>query len=239
MRWLGVLATYLLLSIFVCVAQSPGASPASNAAASGQAANPSADSGIQGVFGTTLVKPLDSKKLKAGDQVICQTAGPIHSRSDWLIPSGAKVYGHVTQASARSKGDSDSSLAIAFDKIEVSKSRVLPMKGVLQSVAPSLGNNELNTGNDIGSSNLGKAAGSGRGGGESTPVATPTPTVGVTSNNVRNVAHPMLNSQSVGVLGFKNLDLDKNGVLTSTGKEIKLDSGTQMMIRGAIEVPVE
>ena len=40
----------------------------------------------------------------------------------------------------------------------------------------------------------------------------------------------MLNPHSTGVVGIKNLQLDNN-VLTSTNKEVKLDQGSQLMIK--------
>ena len=51
--------------------------------------------------------------------------------------------------------------------------------------------------------------------------------------------HPMLTSESTGVLGFHNLEMDKNNMLTTNGKEVKLESGTQMLIRVQIPVPVQ
>jgi hypothetical protein len=50
---------------------------------------------------------------------------------------------------------------------------------------------------------------------------------------------PILQAQSQGVLGIKNLEMGKDSVLTSTNKEVKLDSGTQMMIRAEIDIPVQ
>jgi len=41
----------------------------------------------------------------------------------------------------------------------------------------------------------------------------------------------LLTSQSNGVIGVKNLQMGDNSVITSPGKEVKLDAGTQMMIR--------
>jgi hypothetical protein len=49
----------------------------------------------------------------------------------------------------------------------------------------------------------------------------------------------MLTSESKGVLGFKNLEMNSDSVLTSSGKEVKLDSGTQMLIQAAIPIPVQ
>jgi type IV secretory pathway VirB10-like protein len=78
------------------------------------------------------------KKLKDGDTVVCTTVSALHSGSGMMIPSGSKVIGHITQAEARSKGDSQSSLAMVFDKIQMPNGTAIPMKGTLQAIGPSL-----------------------------------------------------------------------------------------------------
>jgi hypothetical protein len=45
---------------------------------------------------------------------------------------------------------------------------------------------------------------------------------------------PLLNEQSVGVLGIKSLRLGADGVLTSDQKTVKLDSGMQIMVQAQI-----
>jgi len=128
------------------------------------------------------------------------------------------VVGHVTQATARSKGDLTASLGIAFDKILVAGGKDIPIKGTLQAVGPNpsessgpqtgaAGGNNLNAGN--GST---AAADTGLG-----PQGQPG-------------SGKMLDPHSTGVVGIKNLQLDSS-VLTSTGKEVKLDSGSQMVIK--------
>src|SRR5262249_4782524 len=109
------------------------------AATSDSQASASNDSNIKGAFPITLSRPLDSKKLKDGDVVMCQTIGVLRSRSGLIVPSGSKVIGHITQAKARSKGDSESSLAMEFDKIQLTGGKELSMTGVVQAVGPSLG----------------------------------------------------------------------------------------------------
>ncbi len=194
---------------------------------------------IRGAFPTTLVKSLDSKKLKAGDIVVCQTSATLRSRSGLLIPNGTKVIGHVTQAQARGKGATESSLEIVFDKIQLSTGKEIPMKGALQAVGPVLGDSGPDTGPGGG---LGMG---GHGGNAADTATTPGPTNGVAGPNsgihplADTRSRPILNAQSQGVLGIKNLEMGKDSILTSTEKEVKLESGTQMLIRAEIEKPVE
>jgi len=231
-RWF-VCVVLSLLAISLCHAQD--ATPQSSAptpAPQAAAANPSgSDADIKGSFPTMLVKGLDSKKVKEGDPVICQTIAALHSRSGLLIPSGAKVIGHVTLATARSKGSSDSTLAVVFDRIEVTKGKELAMKGTLQAIGQPVQDTGPNTG----------AAGSNvlMGGDKSGGSAGTTPPPMASQPAMGNTARPVLIATSQGVLGLHNLQLDANGVISSPGKEVKLDNGTQMLIHAEISIPVQ
>jgi hypothetical protein len=228
----------LLLALFAvsnCAAQSdvPQAAPAAPARAS-------SDSGdIKGAFPAMLVKGLDSKKLKEGDAVVCQTVAAFGSRGGLLIPSGSKVYGHVTQATARSKSSPDSTLAMVFDKIAYGKGKELTMKGTLQAVGPSLGDSGPTTGaagsNVLMGGHSGPGpAGSDNPGGSSIPGGPSPMSLPQASGTA---SRPLLVPTSKGVVGVKNISLDANGVLSSPGKEVRLDNGTQMLIHAEINVP--
>jgi len=203
--------TFLLLAITGCLGQSaPATQPDSSASDS---------SVVHGVIPVTLAKAIDSKKLKEGDEISAKTVVALRSSSGVTVPLGSNVIGHVTQAKARSKGDSESSLGIAFDKIELPGGKDMPIKGALQAVGPNpsagsgpdtgaAGGNSLNVGN-------GSTAAAG-------------PSLGLQAG--QQGGGKILNPKSTGVVGIKNLQLD-NSVLTSTGKEVKLDQGSQMMIK--------
>lgn len=182
----------------------------------------SSQSQVQGTFPALLTKSLDSKKLKEGDQVVCQTPVMVRMQSGMIIPTGTKVVGHVTQAQARSKGDAQSSLGIAFDKIMLEKNEELPIKGVLQAVGPSLGDTGPQTGPATPGTGL---AGRGSGGGTVAP-----PSAGVYGGYDPKSTR-ILTKETTGVLGYKGLEMDDKHVITSSGKEVKLDSGSQIMIR--------
>jgi hypothetical protein len=225
----------VLLTLFaaaLCWAQNdtPQAT-APNPAAPTQSDSSNAD--IKGSFPVMLVKGVDSKKTKEGDVVVCQTVAALHSPSGLLIPSGSKVIGHITQATARSKGSPDSTLAMTFDKIEIAKGKELPMKGTLQAVGPSMGDDSMNSGGP--SSNVLMGGHSSSGG--SSAGTTPPPQATSTMN--APTSKPILLATSQGVLGVKNLQMDANGVLSSPGKEVRLDGGAQLLIRAEISTPVQ
>jgi hypothetical protein len=162
-----------------------------------------------------LAKSIDSKKLKAGDEVDAKTAAVLHLTDGTLISRGAKVVGHVTQAKARSSGDAESALGIVFDKIDLPDGRDLAITSMIQAVAPNP-NAGVDTGGGISYGGLNEMI---------EKSAMP-------QSNQSSV--PRLNEQSVGVLGIKNLRLGTDGVLTSDQKTVKLDSGIQIMIQAQI-----
>jgi len=241
MKLLALLLTFSVSAVSAGYGQA--ADPPTTPPAAAVQTNP--DKMFQGAIPTTLLKALDTKKLKAGDTVVCQTMAALHSRSGLLVPSGSKVIGHVTQAEARSKGGSDSSLAIVFDKLQMSTGKTLPMKGILQAVGPPLGNNEIAT-TATGGLGMGGGGMGGKGGtaGNTATVAPPSntavagPNSGVHPLN-QSGSIPILNSESQGVLGIKGLEMGKDSLLTSSNKELKLESGTQMLVHAEVEMPLQ
>ena len=233
--WLVVIACATSLAHAQTSSQTPAAADTSAAA---QTETSASENTIRGVFPVTLLKSVDSRKLKAGDTFTCKTTAALRSRSGLMIPSGALVTGHITEAQARSKGNPESTLAMVFDKIQIGKGKDIPFKGTLQAVAPSIG---ADKGPDTGAAGSGTLP-NGRGADMSTmPPPTSDNVVGPNSgihSTAQSKATPILNSSSVGVLGIKNLTMTKDSVLTSTGKQVKLEDGSQMMIRAEIEIPV-
>src|SRR5205085_7412100 len=83
----------------------------------------------------TLSKSLDSKKAKTGDPVEAKTTSDVKSAGQTVIPRGSKLIGHVTQATARGKGDADSTLGIAFDHAVLKNGQQIPLNATVQALA--------------------------------------------------------------------------------------------------------
>jgi len=193
---------------------------ANQAAQTPDAASASSDK-PHGPMPVELTKSLDSKKLKEGDPVTAKVTAEMHMRDGGTIPRGSTLAGHVTEAKARSKGDQQSALGIVFDKITTSSGKDIAVKGMIQAVAPG----QSSSGNPAEPSGPGMMAGHEGTGAGTTPPPMPNP------NQAAPPSKPMLNAQSKGVVGIRNLELGENSVLISSGKEVKLDSGTQMIVQ--------
>lgn len=219
----------------------------------------------------TLTKPIDARKAKSGDQVVAKTTQDVRSDSGVVIPRGSRLVGHVTDAKAKAKGDSESALGIAFDQAVLKNGQQVPFNASIRALAASANSASASMDDDnfgsAGNSSLGSdvsasapRGGGGLLGGAGNAVGSATSAVGSTAggtvNGVGNTAASVganaggtvsgatrgaagqLTSQSQGVIGLNGLSLNSaasnnasGSVITSAGKDVKLDSGTQMLLQ--------
>jgi hypothetical protein len=244
---------------------SGGASVSSSASAGSNRTNAGLASGT--AFNAALSAPVDSKKSKPGDPVTARTTEGVKSDGKTVLPKGTKLLGHITQASARAKGDSESALAITFDRAILGNGEEVPLNVAMEAIASAqataASEADLDTMGSAGASAVGSGmAGSHRAGGGL--VSTAGSAVGSVTNSATNVgtaggtavnstlgagagvshgavgglnAAGQLTSNSQGVFGMNGLNLNSvatNGmqgsVITSTGKNVHLDSGTRMLM---------
>ena len=228
-----LLLVMVMLAASLCLGQSPNAAqptqtPAQTSPSSSPspAVTPASSAKGHGVMPVELTKSLDSKKLKEGDAVTGKIAADLRLKDGTQIPRGSKVTGHVTEAKARSRGDAQSALGIVFDKITLPSGKDIAIKGEIQAVAPNPNAGAQQSGPGVMAGLAGND--SGMSAGTSAPPMPSTPTS-------PQEGRPILNGQSKGVVGFHNLELGQNSVLVSTGKNVSLDSGTQLMLQVEVE----
>jgi len=97
-----------------------GASANTSTNASAQAGPNGASLASGTAINATLNGSVDARKNKPGDTVTARTAEAVKSDGKVVLPKGTKLIGHVTQAKARAKGESESALGIVFDKAKKS-----------------------------------------------------------------------------------------------------------------------
>jgi hypothetical protein len=168
----------------------PQASGNSSASSSVSAQNGQAYAGLASgsTFNAALSSPIDSRKCKRGDPVNAKTTEAAKSDGKTVIPRGAKLVGHVTQASARANGESESALGIVFDKAILKDGQEVPLNVAIQAIA-SAQSSTSSAGADVDSmgSMGGSAAGSGMAGGRSA-LGGVTSTAGGATGAVTNTA---------------------------------------------------
>src|SRR5438094_7229927 len=251
-------------------AQASGnASTSTSASAQNGQANGSLAAGT--AFNAALSSPIDSKKCKPGDAVNARTTEAVKSEGRTVIPKGSKVVGHVTQASARAKGESESALGIVFDKAILKRGEEIPLSVGIQAIAAaqsgaSAAGSDIDTMGGMGASAAGSGMAGGRGalGGVTSAAGgavgavtnTAASAGGVAGGAVNSAANAggsiagaskgavgglnaagQLTSNSQGVFGLNGLNLiaaasnaTQGSVVTSSGKNVHLDSGTRLLL---------
>jgi hypothetical protein len=228
----------LVMAAALSHAQSPAAT----------SANPAEMIAPGSLIPAELTKSVDAKKAKQGDPVQARTSQELLSQDGHvMVPLGAKIEGHITEAKPHEKGESTSTLGVVFDKIVFKDGHEVPMNAMIQALAPPL--SSMNANSDAisqpgapGSSPSQQPSG-GMYGGMSRPAGSSpaeNPNGGSMgqggSGNAGNApggtGNGRLSANAQGVVGISGLSL-QGEVLTSQKKNVKLDNGTQLMLRVA------
>jgi hypothetical protein len=139
-----------------------------------------------------LTRPLDARKNKAGDNVMAKTTQAVKSDGQVIIPKGSQLVGHVTEAKAHVKGQSESALGIVFDKAILKNGQEVPLQASIQALAVAQSAASASSGDtDLSGSSTGSAgtsAGAGVLGGVGSAVGGAASTVTNTSANVGGAA---------------------------------------------------
>jgi hypothetical protein len=168
------------------VQASGNASVSTVASAQNGQANGSLASGT--AINAELSSPIDSKKCKPGEAVNAHSTEVVKSEGKIVIPKGAKLVGHVTEASARAKGESQSSLGIVFDKAILKNGQEIPLNAGIQAIAAAQSSASV-AGSDMDATGA-SAAGSGMAGGHGAlggVASTAGGAVGTVTNTAANV----------------------------------------------------
>jgi hypothetical protein len=201
------------------------------------------------VIPISLVKTIDAKKAKSGDEVVGKVTQDLKTNSGELIlAKDTKVMGHVTEAQARSKEQKESQLAVLFDHAVTKNSGDMNMPMSIQAVIGSQSDRAQNdnaqngetSGNQSTERSSDSMPSSGRSGisGASSSAA-PTSSAETNSSTpspANHSSHPPITAQTQGVIGISGLNLapadaSKGSVFTSEKSNVKIESGTMMLLR--------
>jgi hypothetical protein len=221
-------------------------------------ANASANNAAAALSGGTnlqaeLSKSLDARKAKVGDEVTATVTQDVKSDGKVVVRKGSKIVGHVTEASARTSANSESRLGIAFDRLVMKDGQEVALGAVVQALAPpanvaasAMSNENVGMGGSApsggarpnGGAGLGGVVGGTVGGVTNTVGSVAGSTTGAVGNTAGVAGGGVLSSTSHGVIGLQGLNLSsatsgslQTSVISSTTQNVKLDSGTQMLLQ--------
>jgi hypothetical protein len=173
----------------------------------------------------TLSKPLDAKKNKPGDQVEARANEDVKQSGKVVLKKGTPLFGHVTQAQARTSGESQSQLGIVFDHAVLNDGQEVPFNASIQALAAAQSAATLTPASDdmMASGNeMGAVSGTARGGGGL--VGGVSSTAGATTNTVVNTAGSVPVNGG-GTLNTATRSTGVGGGLTSAGRLTSSSSG--------------
>jgi hypothetical protein len=237
----------------------PQGAAASGSASQATSASANTASGASALAsGTTieaeLSKTIDSRKLKVGDEITAKARDDVRSNGQVVIKHGSRLVGHVTAVKSRAKGDAETSLGVIFDHAVVKGGQNVPFHAIIQAMAPPVHAAAMND-SDMSSPQAGMTpegsrptaggpiSGAGRAvGGTASGAANTVGGVGQNAGAAVGGAagaatNTTLTAASTGALGFPGVQLatqsgvSDSSVIISNGKDVRLDSGTQLMLR--------
>ena len=192
-----------------------------------------------------LTKSLESKNATAGQEIVLRTVSDVVVDGEIVIPKGSKILGHITQANTKGKNRSLSVMAIVVDRAVKEDGTETPVQAIIAAVAapkdgslssdPTYGMLHSNE-PKMTSSGLGAVAGTGTL--PPSSKASSTATVATADLKGRMDEPFLLDENSQGALGFEGLSLAWGlaspppfTVFASKSKNLRLETGTQMLLR--------
>jgi hypothetical protein len=197
------------------------------------------------VIPVSLTKTIDAKKAKTGEEIVAKVTQDMKTTSgEILVPKDTKVLGHVTEAQPRNKEQKESQVGIVFDRAVMKDGSTMQMPMSIQAIV-----GQQNDQNNPGGGNSDAAAPStspsnSSGARPGMSGSAPASTSAGAGNEVPSDAgtakgsRPPITAQTQGVVGISNLTLSppasgsaEGSVITSEKNNVKLESGTMMLLR--------
>lgn len=210
------------------------------------------------VIPVELIKTIDAKKVKTGDQVQARVTQDMKATTgEVLVPKNTKVLGHITEDQPRTKEEKESHIGIAFDHVLTKNGTESQLPMSIQAIiAPSNSapSNSRADNSAIAGSPISPGAGGtypgeaspgnmGRGPGTGGPAPTQMPNAPAAGSDWPSNpqaganAHQPITGNTQGVVGISNLTLStpantaKGSLISSEKNNVKLESGTLMLLR--------
>jgi hypothetical protein len=211
--------------------------------------------GVKFEFGATLNSVLsdtvDARKSRPGDTVRARTSEDVKADGIIVIPRGAKLVGHVTEAQPAAKAGEQARLGLVFDRAELKDGRQIPLRTAFYALAAPEG-----AASDAGS--LGGGFGGGLGGGGTNVGNMVSPARNASADDMNalgsgSTRHEELKpspgaigglngsgtlfASSRGVFGLEDISLEPNAVpsigsavILANARSVHLARGTRMLL---------
>jgi hypothetical protein len=193
-----------------------------------------------------VVKRLETRTASLNQELTLRTINDVVVDGVIVIPSGSSIIGHVVEFATKGKGNQQSTLAIVIDKAVLQTGKEIPLEAIIAAVAappdgaltsdPTYGMMHSNEPKMVGAGAR-DATRAGELAASSKVESTATLSTARINGGMRNGL--LLNPDSQGAIGFPGLSLSWRlnappaVSVFNSNKEIKLDAGTQVLLRMA------
>ncbi|HEY1984838.1 MAG TPA: hypothetical protein VGG85_05490 [Terracidiphilus sp.] len=197
-----------------------------------------------------LVSQIDTRNAKTGDPIVIRTTEKATTASGIEIPRGSRIVGHITDVQPKGKSSDNARMTIQFDQAELKGGQNLPIRSVIQSLAPagsSGGMDGMGTNSASAVSPTSGSTAANRGavtsGATATPADGPSGTSGAGSQSgstlpgtivARNGSIAVRTTSIPGVLLAGNVNgqpfSNAAGALLGAKQNVHLDGGTMMVL---------
>ena len=194
-----------------------------------------------------LTTSVDTKSATEGQQLTFRIVADLVVKGVLVLPRDSTVYGRISEVQSKSKDQPQSALAIVIDKARRPDGIEVPLQAIIAAVAAPK-DNSLSSDPTYGMlhSNEPKMTGSGLGNtsrtGDLTPSSRADATAAVATAGLKGPLEEgfLLNESSAGAIGYEGLALSWGlaapppfTIFVSKNKGIKLNAGTQVLLRMA------
>jgi hypothetical protein len=178
-----------------------------------------------------LSKSLDAKKVHTGDPVLGKVPYDLSSNGKVVVPRDTKVIGHVAEVKPSDHESKDSKLGVAFDKLTLKDGTTIPLSAEVQAVGAPVSTAPADFSENAPPET--NPAGTNQHSEMERPLP-PNPTAPQAELPSASVTQ-RLNPKSQGIVGLRGYSLSQgtmqDSVITSADHNVKLESGTQIMLR--------
>ena len=197
---------------------------------------------VSTVFAVVL-KRLDTRNASLNQEFTLRTITDVILDGVVVIPTGSKVVGHVVELATKGKESEQSILAIVIDKAVLENGRELRLQAIIAAVAaPEDGALPSDPTYGMMHSNEPKMVASGPRAGDLSASSKADSSAALSTARINGEMRKglLLNNDSNGTIGFPGLSLTWRldsppavSVFSSKNKEIRLEAGTQVLLRMA------
>jgi uncharacterized coiled-coil protein SlyX len=185
-----------------------------------------------------LTGSLELKSATVGQEFTLKTISDVVVDGQLVIPKGARVLGHVTKAVTKGKDQPKSELSLVIEKAVRRDGSEIPLQAIIAALAAPQ-NNSLSEDPTYGMMHSNEPAQSGANAAAASK-ASSTASVATANLKGRMDERSVFDENSQGTIGYEDLSLTWHftapppiTVISSHGKNVKLQSGTLMLLRMA------